>query len=184
MVSAKQDARMHFHNGTLLVKRRQICFKRCYSPACGFGTPLRRYRFCESYILQPLKWSMTWQVTLLNFQVNVLNSAHGVQLERSTCLNCLCLRRLYGKARRNVLKWTTECLFLPAWWTWCRGCRGRWRSSGCSPHQADFDGKYPGSGRWGWREGWPQPAHQICTHQPQFSCIREEDILKTRSKAT
>ena len=72
----------------------------------------------------------------------------------------------------------------PVWWTWCRGCRGRWRSSGCSPHQAGCGGKYPGSGRWGWREGWPPLAHQICTQQSQLSSIHQADVLKAAGKTT
>jgi len=38
-------------------------------------------------------------------------------------------------------------LYPPVWWTWCRECRGRWRSSGCSPPREGFCGRYPESAR-------------------------------------
>lgn len=60
--------------------------------------------------------------------------------------------------RRSVVYW--EYGGSPVWWTWCRGCRGRWRSSRCNLRPAGYGATAPGCKTAARRAALPRPCHR------------------------
>lgn len=56
-------------------------------------------------------------------------------------------------------------LQLPVWWTWCRGCRERWRSSRCNPRPTGCGATVPGCRTAARMAAWPRLFHQSWTKQ-------------------
>lgn len=74
----------------------------------------------------------SWQTQMCATVTQDIICCFVTEYRRSHCLVCWLLVSVQSRGASGC----------SVWWTLCRGCRGRWRSSRCSPLPGDYGAKY------------------------------------------